>query len=355
MTTTNYDITIIGAGVLGVTLAYHLRDSGLRVCLVEKEGGVAMHASGRNAGMIRQLYKNPYLTDWAERSVAGFPKDIKEKCFKTTGSLIVGRTIPEHHRYLFEQKMLILKSGQFPAVYTKSDGLLDSGSYVEALRESTKDKLAFLKNTNVNKIVADGDQWIIKLESGEQLDSSIIVNATGAWFNSILPAEHPKFKIEAFRRHLMVSKNWGEASLFDPNKEIPKFGFYWDEAHEWYMRDWGEGEKLVSACEKIPSDPDSNPDLEGIEYELSEKLKKPYPGVYSEISIGKSWYCFRTYTKSELPIWGKDPYNSNLFHIGAFGGFGMSTSYAATMDLSKFILGVESFDYKMFDPQNFMN
>lgn len=49
-----YDYLIIGAGIMGLTCAYELkkRYPETKVAIVEKEEGVAKHASGRNSGVI---------------------------------------------------------------------------------------------------------------------------------------------------------------------------------------------------------------------------------------------------------------------------------------------------------------
>lgn len=56
------DITIIGAGIVGLATAYQLTrlDSGLRIVVVEKELGPAGHQTGRNSGVIHSgIYYRP--------------------------------------------------------------------------------------------------------------------------------------------------------------------------------------------------------------------------------------------------------------------------------------------------------
>lgn len=56
-----YDIVIIGAGILGTSLAYMFSTfTDYRVALIEKENSPAMHASSRNTGVIhRPFYLDP--------------------------------------------------------------------------------------------------------------------------------------------------------------------------------------------------------------------------------------------------------------------------------------------------------
>ncbi|MFW5724365.1 MAG: FAD-dependent oxidoreductase [Halochromatium sp.] len=50
----NTDDLIIGAGIIGLTIARALqqRDPGARVTLIEKESAPGQHASGRNSGVL---------------------------------------------------------------------------------------------------------------------------------------------------------------------------------------------------------------------------------------------------------------------------------------------------------------
>ncbi|CAA6804446.1 MAG: FAD dependent oxidoreductase [uncultured Sulfurovum sp.] len=49
-----YDYLIVGAGIIGMTIAYELkqRDAKLRIAIIEKEHEVGIHASGRNSGVL---------------------------------------------------------------------------------------------------------------------------------------------------------------------------------------------------------------------------------------------------------------------------------------------------------------
>lgn len=50
----HYDIIIIGAGIVGLTLAHTLKEKNknLKIAIIEKESEVGVHASGRNSGVL---------------------------------------------------------------------------------------------------------------------------------------------------------------------------------------------------------------------------------------------------------------------------------------------------------------
>lgn len=60
-------VAVIGAGIVGVTSAYYLRQQGFEVTVVERNAGVAQEASFANAGVIAPGYVSP----WAQPGMPG--------------------------------------------------------------------------------------------------------------------------------------------------------------------------------------------------------------------------------------------------------------------------------------------
>ena len=60
-----YDLTVIGGGLMGCTVALHLARAGMRVLLLEARGGLCTQASGVNTGHIAvndgRAYRVPYV------------------------------------------------------------------------------------------------------------------------------------------------------------------------------------------------------------------------------------------------------------------------------------------------------
>jgi D-arginine dehydrogenase len=331
------DVLIIGGGVLGTSLSYHLSKKGISSILFEKEATLAQHASGKNAGMIRQLYRHPQLTEWTRRSIASWPGSLKSQVFKETGSFILGRDMPTHHKELFSSGEMNTREGCISYVYCKTDGLLDSSGYVQGLKDLVVSNYArFHFGTMVQEIFKDSNSWVLRTEKGATFKGRWLVNAAGAWVNQIMnPAlSRHRISVQAFVRFLFISKGWEEKP---PAPHA--YGFYWDEENEWYMRDWSEGCSLISACDTIPADPDTYvPDPE-IEHTISSRILKAIPDLASSLTLGRSWHCFRTYTGDMLPVWGEDEHLPGFFWLAGFGGFGMSTSFGATEDAASYIAG----------------
>lgn len=334
------DVIIIGAGALGVSLAYHLAARKRKSLVLEREPSYAYHASGKNAGMIRQLYRHPQLTAWAHRSVAEWPDVVKSRIFNQAGSMIVGRVAPGHHEWLFETETLSQTSQGVsklvPAVRTVSDGLIDPSLYVDALYKLTDREYArYLFNHSVKAIEKEKSVWSVVANDGRRFSAPWIVNAAGAWAHDFLfPQADNCVMARPYARHLFVVEGWERGYM-----PVPKVGYYWDEVSEWYLRRWDENSRLVSICDKTAVCPSLFCPTKGIAEKLSRKLIASLGSIADNLRLSRYWHCFRMYTADLLPIWGEDSLSPGLFWLAAFGGFGMSTSYAATEDAAKYICG----------------
>ncbi|WP_269511080.1 D-amino acid dehydrogenase [Burkholderia sp. IMCC1007] len=79
-------VTVLGAGVIGVATAWHLREAGCDVTVIEREADVAQATSLGNAGVIAP----GYVTPWA---APGMPGKILKYLFKPASPLIFRPTL----------------------------------------------------------------------------------------------------------------------------------------------------------------------------------------------------------------------------------------------------------------------
>ena len=93
----NADITIIGAGVIGLAIASELADNGLRVYVLEKNRSHGMGVSSRNSEVIHAGIYYPQNSLKAQLCLEG-RELLYETCainsipFKKTGKLIIAQT-----------------------------------------------------------------------------------------------------------------------------------------------------------------------------------------------------------------------------------------------------------------------
>ena len=77
---------VLGGGVIGVATAFHLREQGCDVTVIEREPDVALATSFGNAGVIAP----GYVTPWA---APGMPAKILKYLFKANSPLIFRPTL----------------------------------------------------------------------------------------------------------------------------------------------------------------------------------------------------------------------------------------------------------------------
>ena len=348
----NHEVVIVGAGVLGVTLAYHLSHLKIPCLVLEREKMPAQHASGRNAGMFRQLYRHPALSAWARRSRERWPAEIHETFFRKRGSLILDRECPEHEKDLFSAAKFSYphESDVRSCVYTETDGLLDSPGYVAHLRARADLRYARYRfSSEISRIDVSGSgRFRIELKGGETLSGSRLVNTAGAWINTFLTGDLSPYRLQtkAFSRHLFLVEGWPRH--FMPAADC---GYFWDESSHWYMREWDAKSRLVSICDMQETKrPDAYVPDPDINVRLGETLLKRLPDVAKSLCVARSWNCFRTYTEDLLPVFGEQPELPALFWLSAFGGFGMSTSFGACEEAALHLAGRIKSARADFDP-----
>ncbi len=91
------DVVVIGAGVMGCSVAFHLAERGMAVCVLDK-GGIAAGGTGLSSAIIRQHYSNELTARMALHSLRVF-QDFGERVggecgFRRTGWL--GLAAPRH-------------------------------------------------------------------------------------------------------------------------------------------------------------------------------------------------------------------------------------------------------------------
>jgi sarcosine oxidase, subunit beta len=204
--TESYDAIIIGAGVIGVSIAFHLTERGLKPLILERKT-VASGATGHSSGLVRMHYDlkaeselafvsfSKYFTHWRER-VGG------ECGFMRTGFLQIAKR--EHENKLrgnvINQQGLgintsIITAGdvkkiapdfltdQFDvAAYEPDSGYADATLTTNSMLDSAKRNGATLmQNCKVTAIhISSGRVTGVTTNQGD-FSAPIIVNAAGTW------------------------------------------------------------------------------------------------------------------------------------------------------------------------------
>jgi len=188
------------------------------------------------------------------------------------------------------------------------------------------------------------------LEDGSARSTSIVVNAAGAWADSVaLAAGAAPLRI-APKRRTMVQLRVGRSGLRDlPLVDAADGSFYFK----------GESDNSVwlSPHDEIPSDPcDCAPD----EIDVAVAIDRFEQVVDWPIErVERSWAGLRSFAPDRLPVYGYDADVPGFFWCAGQGGFGIQTSPAAAKMAAALLLGeppsgvVAHIDPAVFSPLRF--
>ena len=231
-----YDVMVIGAGVVGCAVARELSRYRLRIGVLEKELDVACGNSSRNTGMLHAGFTYKPGTLKAECAVEGnqeFDQVAKELNvpFKRTGKLVVGFTdhdrenilkfkaIGEQNgvkgmRMVTKEEMAAIDphaGGEF-AMYVPSSGILDPMQYTIALAENAAMNGAqFLFGQKVVGMEREEESYRIRTEK-ETFSTRWVINCAGMYAPEISEMMgYPNYPTKGFKgEYFILDKKAGK-------------------------------------------------------------------------------------------------------------------------------------------------
>jgi len=342
-------ILIVGGGFAGIATAYHLARRGVSdIVVLEREQGPGYHASGRNAGLLRQSTHDPALAPllrtgarFARRALAKVPGGLIG-----AGSLILGGQAEELHpgpdaRMRPAAELVEGLDGR--GLHDPSDAIIDPHSLLQIYENQARARgVRFSYGEEVLGIEQDdGKVRAVQTNRARHPAKNIIV-AAGAWACEVaaLAGSH-LFDPQIKRRHLF------HASLY--GRDTTRWPFIWDDQLGIYFLPEGPG-LLASPCDTDPH-PATEPEYDPTKKELlAERLAEHFAEL-GDWRIGPGWACLRTFAPDHRFVIGRDPQVSGLFWVAALGGHGVTTSWAVGRLAAQVFLGRQSAG--AFDPARF--
>ncbi len=200
-----YDVLIVGAGIVGTSVAWRLARTSLRVALVERADDVADGATRSNSGIVHSgIHEDPDSETfaWCRAGMAWYRQWAKPLGFpfKERPTLIVGRTddelavlreLADRHRATLAPEYLdgaaearLREPGLAPdvrgALYVRDSAQILGYDAARAMLENAvANGLQWLPGTTVVSAVRHGGFWECDL-IGRRLQARVVVLATGA-------------------------------------------------------------------------------------------------------------------------------------------------------------------------------
>ncbi len=211
MTTKNYDIAVIGAGVFGAWTAWHLQKAGKTVALLDAYGAAHSRASsGGESRVIRMGYgADEIYTRWAMHSLKlwqEFFQQVKQPLFHQTGMLWMAREqdaytlatkatltklgvrFEELHRAELEKRWPQISFGPVTwALYEPDSGALLARRAVQAVvQDASKNGVQYLLEAVIAP-TGKGKLDAVKTSNGDSISAGAFVFACGPWLPKLFP------------------------------------------------------------------------------------------------------------------------------------------------------------------------
>ena len=349
---------IIGSGIVGSSIAYHLTEAGCRsVVVLERETHQGKGSTGKSMGGVRaqfttlvniqmSLYSIPFFARFNE--VMGYPSG-----YKPQGYLFVA-TEEGHMNYLranYEKQVALgLKSVQLIAPedvkrlapeirsddiiggsFCSTDGFVDPYSVMTGFMQKAMERgVELMRETEAIGIQRDG-RGICGVETTRgTIAGRAVVNAAGPWAGLLAKLAGVDLPIEPLRRMLVPTERFDKVSQKSPMVIDMATGFHYRP----------EGLGILMAW----NDPDEKPgfntnfDPAFIEKILTRGVKRLPCLEEAEVNPRRAWAGLYAMTPDHHSVLGPVPELPGFFVANGFSGHGVMHSPATGRILADLIL-----------------
>jgi sarcosine oxidase subunit beta len=267
------EVVIIGGGIVGSSIAWHLTHAGCKdVLVIERESSQGKGSTGKSMGGVRaqfstpvniqmSLYSIPFYARFEE--VVGHPAD-----YRPQGYLFLA-TKDSHLAYLrdnFEQqKKLGLKTARLLSAdeirtmlpqlrsddilggsFCSTDGFVDPYSVMNGFMASAINHGATLwKKTEVTGITRDQQGAFRSETTRGPVSTRTVVNAAGAWSAQIAKFVGIDLPVEPLRRMLVPSEPFSDFPHTSPMVIDMSTGFHFRPEGRGFLLAWNDPEETT--------------------------------------------------------------------------------------------------------------
>jgi D-arginine dehydrogenase len=343
-----FDIVVIGGGIAGASTAMHLAESA-SVLLVETEGQLARHSTGRSAAMTNRTSGPPAVCALADASRTflesppeGFaqtplltPRGLlwvgargTEQLLEITAAKAPGTTSRLRAR---ECRSLVPLLRPEPCgaggVHEPSAMAIDVAALLEGYRRGLLARGGLIRtDAEAVELRHRGGVWQV-VAGPYAVECPTIVNAAGAWGDEVARrADVRRLRLRTLRR---------TAVLVDAPSSVATTPMVMDVEGRWYaVAD--SGGLLISASDETPDEPR---DVRAEELDVALAIERITDAFELEVrGIRRSWAGLRTFTEDRVPALGPDPDEPSFVWAVGQGGAGIKTAPALAATVADAVL-----------------
>ena len=236
-----YRVVVIGGGVVGSSVLYHLAKMGWQDVVMLERRRLASGSSWHAAGGVHTLNADPNMAALQAYTIDLLPKIEKESGqnigFHMTGGLTLAGT-PERWEWLqsnyriFQsigisdcellspeeaQKRCPIMSvdGVLGAMWADREGYIDTTGTVQAYASAARKKGAeYYEEVKVDSLEQVTDGWIVKTEKGD-IKCEHVVNAAGLWAKQVGRMAGIELPVSPLKHHYLITDSIPEVASSD--------------------------------------------------------------------------------------------------------------------------------------------
>jgi sarcosine oxidase subunit beta len=359
------EVSIIGGGIMGTSIAYHLARRGCTDVVILEKDLLAQASTGLSAGGIRQQFSHPANIRLSQEAVRVFERfedefgmDVE---FRQVGYLFLAQSEDVWQEFLANVKIQhqyhvpveVLSPSEIKArwpylnvddlrggTFCHEDGYADPYMAAMGFANAARRLGARIEEqTRVTDIRLRGGKVRGVDTTRGQLSAPVVVNVAGPWGGEVARMAGFDLPVQPYRRQVFTTK------AFDP---IPKpVPMILDIEPGFYFR--GEGPGLLMGM----SDPHEPPSFRSnVDYAFMERVIEAAihrAPLLQDAEILRGWGGLYTITPDDNPIIGPLPGAGGLFCAIGFSGHGFQQAPTVGRILSELILdGGTDFDLSPF-------
>jgi D-arginine dehydrogenase len=324
------DVLILGGGVAGLSLASALAGRA-SVIVIEAEGSLGYHASGRSAALYEPYYGAGPVVELSLASGQAF-RDLG--VLSKRGLMLVGRADQgeDFARDLAGMKFdpisveealakvpVLNRDVVALAGYADHAWDIDTDALLQGFARRARGAGAqIVTKARVSRILRDG-RWCVEWAGGSA-SGTVLVNAGGAWADGLAAmAGVTPLAITPYRRSM--------ARIPAPGgHDVRDWPMMFGPGEDWYAKP-DAGALIVSPAEE---DPVIAHDAFAEDMVLAEGLARYEAMVTEPVSrLLSSWAGLRSFAPDRVPVIGFDPRAEGFFWLAGQGGYGFQTCPAA--------------------------
>jgi len=351
------DVAIIGGGIVGSSIAYHLVAAGCKnVLVIERETAQGKGSTGKSMGGVRAQFSTPVNIQMSLYSIpfyASFEERLGHPCDYRAQGYLFCATSDKHLAYLranHEKQVAIglknvgLISGddirtQFPQLraddiiggsFCSTDGFVDPYSAMIGFMTWASDHGAVLwKNSTVNAIAKRHDCFEIET-TRDSISANTVVNCAGAWSAEIAKMVGIDLPVEPLRRMLVPTEPFDQFPHSAPMIIDMSNGFHFRPEARGFLLAWNDPEETTGY--KTDFEPSF---IEKILTRAADRVP-----VFENLPVNpkRAWAGLYEMTPDHHPILGESQEVPGFFFANGFSGHGVMHSPATGKILSDLIL-----------------